>query len=982
MACDCDNNDINDPTANNPNDPKPAIISMYSSSNSSSNESNSNSNSNSDSIKNKDKNKNKNDNDNNGNSNDNNSNKKSIPLSQLSSIYDDNNNLIHPCPKSFSDSDGQDRLYEFNYANYVKHGKKKKKKNKKRYNVIRNNKVNRNNKQLNQRISKLENLVEKVIPILENIQKQQQKAQIKKNKNKNKDKQEMDEDEDVDISDKIQIQTKPKPNRNKNTNKQMKTKHDDVNNNTNNNSTNNSTNSPTPSMITNTNINPEIDNVDNHDNDDIISKLIIEIKALISIDLMDYIHEHMNQYNNIKKSNDDTIDKEAIIKAKKRNLYEIKNNVISEYNYVPKIPQQMLSQAINNEIYATDNIADNNNINNQQMRDEALSQIDNTIQKWESKFINADKNAVNSLLSHVMDPIENEHNKDKVNKINKLLAELFHIQENGKIKLDLKNINNLPASSIISINKTNMDMIYNDICNILLYDATKDELEQNPNNRIKNGTQIIPFNLPKLNQSHIDRIHKTIGNCNNRFLLKTDNVLEMIKFGILLVISVKHSDRLLHWKLCNTPFIQLLPLQCLKNTIFQLNLRLNTNSEIENIMETQQLSEFATNYCKNQNGGRNKDPYWITCRSMWTFIGTAITKARKIYVADGALYKSLYQYANGKRIIHRTNWSVQTFQVIGDIDKSVQKTLCNKANNLKRAYEKQISEDIIIAQFETTIKLYEEYQSFIKDSPELNKFCEALVNKNTTEYNANLLAMYKKVEIAIAGAIHSTATLRLDLMNLKSNMLRWYTISKHLKNTPQTKELNKILNNDIRLLNLITCGESLYPEQRKQVLMNRLLTKYKDGMITTDSMPLTKKRKLNNNKNKNTSFQQATSINDNDEQIDFEQLFQNPIFNTKYNNVNNFRIQTIKNQLLTFEKEDAKTNNNTIPFRNKNNRKRTYNQMNNPYNNKNANPNSNPNSNPTNNSYHTNKNQYFTNNNHNQTESNFRRYTQQRRNRK
>ena len=49
-------------------------------------------------------------------------------------------------------------------------------------------------------------------------------------------------------------------------------------------------------------------------------------------------------------------------------------------------------------------------------------------------------------------------------------------------------------------------------------------------------------------------------------------------------------------------------------------------------------------------------------------------------------------------------------------------------------------------------------------------------------------------------------------MNLQRNLLLWYTLSKHLKNTPQFKEFTNILSNDIRLLNLITCGESLYPE--------------------------------------------------------------------------------------------------------------------------------------------------------------------------
>ena len=41
---------------------------------------------------------------------------------------------------------------------------------------------------------------------------------------------------------------------------------------------------------------------------------------------------------------------------------------------------------------------------------------------------------------------------DKVNKVNKLLV-IISYTTNGKIKLDLENINKLPASSIISVNK-------------------------------------------------------------------------------------------------------------------------------------------------------------------------------------------------------------------------------------------------------------------------------------------------------------------------------------------------------------------------------------------------------------------------------------------------------------------------------------------------------------------------------------------------
>ena len=126
---------------------------------------------------------------------------------------------------------------------------------------------------------------------------------------------------------------------------------------------------------------------------------------------------------------------------------------------------------------------------------------------------------------------------------------------------------------------------------------------------------------------------------------------------------------------------------------------LQQTEEIHNARESQQLSKLSSLATEigriRYNGDRRKDSFWITSPPMWSFIGTAISKARKIHVADGAIYRAIYKYANGKRIIQRTNWNKQTFQIVGDINNVAQKTLCTKANNLKRTYEMQISEDII-----------------------------------------------------------------------------------------------------------------------------------------------------------------------------------------------------------------------------------------------------------------------------------------------
>ena len=547
---------------------------------------------------------------------------------------------------------------------------------KKKGNLSRRNA--KRNKQIDECVSKIENMLDKMVPLFETMVKQQQQL-INKRLNRNNDKEEND---DIDI---------------------------DINHINNNDEDENDNKSNTSNSIILLQNNHEIGNNLSDDNDinNELLEFIHNIKNIICIDIMDYVDEFTENHNII---NDNTIDKNAIRAARKRNVYEIKNNVVTECNFTHNIPDQLLSQAITDGIYSTDTIADNN-INHKNkselQRDKAMSKVNDTIKDWDSKFVNPDKTAINTLLTHIMNPNDNENNMDKVNKINKLLADMFYIQPNGKIKLDLDNIYKLPASSIISINKDDMNYLYNDIAKVLTYDTTKDMLESDPNKRVKNGPKLLSTNIPRLNKSHINRIIQTIGECNNRFLLNPDNISEIIKFGILITISNKPNNHILHWKLYNTPFIQSILLQCLKDIIYKLNQNLNTNSQIKQISNFSQLSELASKICQNRYNTKRKDPFWVTIRPLWIFISTAIAKAKKTYNADGKLYRSLYRYANGKTIINRTDWHQQTFQFIGDLDKNVQKSLCTNANNLKRIYEKQISEDIICAQFENNINYME-----------------------------------------------------------------------------------------------------------------------------------------------------------------------------------------------------------------------------------------------------------------------------------
>ena len=658
---------------------------------------------------------------------------------------------------------------------------------------------------------------------------------------------------------------------------------------------------------------------------------ISKIKKIISINFIDYLHQ--KDIYNIN-----SMDRNTLTAASKKNAFEIKNNVFSEVNYIPKIPDQLLSQSLEDDIYSTDTIA-NNDINNQHIelaRKEAIKSVNDTINNWNARIINHDQDIIDKLLRNVIDPTNNKHNMDEVNNINNSMSKLFEINKQGQILLDKHAISALPASNILSVNNTELNNLYDEIYNTLKYNIKADNKIADPNKRIKNGTQIL--NVPRLNKLHISKINRIIGNVGNRYLLYPDDEETLHKFGTLITISNLENNHKLHWQLINIPFKQILTLQCIRHIIYKINIQCNTHHNINTIKkqninhQKSQLSALATTICKARYPNDNKkDPFWVTNKTQWHFCSIILNKARKLYVALGALNRDLCKYAFGKNIISRTNWKTQSFQIVGDIEGKRKKKLCSKANNLKRAYENKLSENIIIEHFLSVIELYDQLQNYIINSEDVNNFCKSLYFKNVFEYNENLLAMYKKAEIAVITAKNSTSTFNLNIMSLKRDLLRWITVIKHISNEPEAKQVVNGLQGDVKILNLISCGELRGSEQRKETITNRLIFKYKDG-------PNTKRRKLNkiSDSTKSNSFSSAKHINDDvDDSATpdiINQLFDNgSIFNTDNNKVNNWRIKQIKDMINTFEKEDINpqyhTNNNNNNTNNKN-RKRSYTQMN------------------------------------------------------
>ena len=144
-------------------------------------------------------------------------------------------------------------------------------------------------------------------------------------------------------------------------------------------------------------------------------------------------------------------------------------------------------------------------------------------EKWEKNISNPDEIAINKLLSTYIDPTENNHNADQVNKINKGIIKLFKINDNNKITLNLKGIESIQISKIIYININELNELFNKIYHILIYNEAIDDTTPDPNKRVKNGPSILYNNIPRLNSSHINRIIKTIGKPGNRKKLDPDS---------------------------------------------------------------------------------------------------------------------------------------------------------------------------------------------------------------------------------------------------------------------------------------------------------------------------------------------------------------------------------------------------------------------------------------------------------------------------
>ena len=155
---------------------------------------------------------------------------------------------------------------------------------------------------------------------------------------------------------------------------------------------------------------------------------------------------------------------------------------------------------------------------------------------------------------------------------------------------------------------------------------------------------------------------------------------------------------------------------------------INTIKQKDNDTQQSLLSALATKVCNNRYyKDSNKDKFWVTDKIQWQFCSSLISKARKIFIAIGSLNRDLCKYAFGKRILSRTNWKTQSFQIVGDIEGKKKKKLCFEANNLKRAYEMKITEKIIEEQYKAVISLNTNLQHYIIDSEDLISFCRSYI---------------------------------------------------------------------------------------------------------------------------------------------------------------------------------------------------------------------------------------------------------------
>ena len=121
--------------------------------------------------------------------------------------------------------------------------------------------------------------------------------------------------------------------------------------------------------------------------------------------------------------------------------------------------------------------------------------------------------------------------------------------------------------------------------------------------------------------------------------------------------------------------------------------------------------------------------------------GDMIAIAKKIHVAVGVMNKKLFKYGCGKTITFRTNWDKNTFSLMNDVDQIRRKALCSKVNNVKRAYELQTSEHVIIAHMQSVITLHAKLQNLVKFFDKVETFCKTLAFTDKVDFIQNLLAL-------------------------------------------------------------------------------------------------------------------------------------------------------------------------------------------------------------------------------------------------
>ena len=95
-------------------------------------------------------------------------------------------------------------------------------------------------------------------------------------------------------------------------------------------------------------VNNSLDYQNKNYNNKNVDDIMFEAKQYIAIDFMDYQDEDIYHNN---------FDMNAIFAAKKKS-YEKEKNVILENNMKKPIPDQLLTQTIDDDIYATEGVAE------------------------------------------------------------------------------------------------------------------------------------------------------------------------------------------------------------------------------------------------------------------------------------------------------------------------------------------------------------------------------------------------------------------------------------------------------------------------------------------------------------------------------------------------------------------------------------------------------------------------------------------------